>query len=308
MLLGILVMARPTLSKVLYLQQIGRGLRKTDTKKNVFVIDVVDEYGAMARPCSMHSIFQNTMYVPFGSIIKRNYAVEDMIEIDGLQERVERIVEVDVSNFQDKYGDYLSQEQLAREYYVSTGTITAWIKKGKIQPTVRYPFGNKQIYLFSPEDVKRIRTELKIPEHTEETIKQDFFDFLEERDYSLSYKMPFLLAILKNMDSIGDAKIEDVLTDYIAFYEDRIARGLPVDRASCPYNEETLKNRKLIKTNMLTNPFEKFERKRFLYISKDLGVISMNHALFSRMEEEEFQRVKEQMAEDLRNYYKDMGI
>jgi superfamily II DNA or RNA helicase len=28
-------MARPTLSKVLYLQQIGRGLRKTDVKKNV---------------------------------------------------------------------------------------------------------------------------------------------------------------------------------------------------------------------------------------------------------------------------------
>ena len=306
--LGILVMARPTLSKVLYLQQIGRGLRKTDTKKNVFVIDVVDEYGAMACPYSMHSIFQNTMYVPFGNIIKRNYTVGDMIEIDGFQERVERIVEVDVSSFQDKYGDYLSQEQLAREYYVSTGTITAWIKKGKIQPTVTYPFGNKQIYLFSPEDVKRIREELEIREHTEETIKQDFFDFLEERDYSLSYKMPFLLSILKNMDSIGDAKIEDVLTDYIAFYEDRIARGLPIDRATCPYNEETLKNRKLIKANMLTNPFEKFERKRFLYISKDLGVISMNHALFSRMEEEDFQRVKEQMLEDLKNYYKDMGI
>lgn len=48
--LGILVMARPTLSKVLYLQQIGRGLRKTDTKKNVIVIDVVDEYGAMIKP------------------------------------------------------------------------------------------------------------------------------------------------------------------------------------------------------------------------------------------------------------------
>lgn len=31
--LGILVMARPTLSKVLYLQQIGRGLRRTSIKK-----------------------------------------------------------------------------------------------------------------------------------------------------------------------------------------------------------------------------------------------------------------------------------
>ena len=38
--LGILVMARPTLSKILYLQQIGRGLRKTNTKKNVIIPDV----------------------------------------------------------------------------------------------------------------------------------------------------------------------------------------------------------------------------------------------------------------------------
>ncbi len=306
--LGILVMARPTLSKVLYLQQIGRGLRKTDIKKNVFVIDVVDEYGAMARPCSMHSIFQNSLYVPFGNIAHRNYSVGDMIEIDGLQERVERIVEIDVTNFEDKYGDYLSQEQLAREFYVSTGTITSWIKKGKIAPTVAYPFGNKQIYLFSPEDAVRIRKELEIPEHTEETIKQDFFDFLAERDYSLSYKMPFLLAFLKNVNSIGDANIEEVLDDYIAFYEDRIARGLPVDRPTCPYNAETLKDRKLIKANMLTNPFEKFERKRFLYHSKDLGVISMNHALFSRMEEVDFAQVKEQMLDDIRNYYREMGV
>lgn len=306
--LGILVMARPTLSKVLYLQQIGRGLRKTDAKKNVFVIDVVDEYGAMARPCSMHSIFQNAVYVPFGNIACRNYFVGDMIEIDGLQERVERIVEIDVTSFEDKYGDYLSQEQLAREFYVSTGTITSWIKKGKIQPTVTYPFGSKQIYLFSPEDAKRIRQELEIPEHNEETMKQDFFDFLKERDYSLSYKMPFLLSFLKNLNSIGDANIEDVLNDYIAFYEDRIERGLPVDRPSCPYNAETLKDRKMIKSNMLTNPFEKFERKRFLYHSKDLGVISMNHALFARMEEEDFERVKEQMLEDIRNYYREMGV
>lgn len=306
--LGILVMARPTLSKVLYLQQIGRGLRKTDVKKNVFVIDVVDEYGAMARPCSMHSIFQNAMYVPFGNIVCKTYSEGDMIEIDGFQERVERIVEIDVTSFEDKYGDYLSQEQLAREFYVSTGTVTSWIKKGKIQPTVTYPFGSKQIYLFSPEDAKLIRQKLDIPEHTEETIKHDFFDFLEERDYSLSYKMPFLLSFLKNMNSIGDANIEEILDDYIAFYEDRIERGLPVDRPACPYNSETLKDKKMIKTNMLTNPFEKFERKRFLYHSKDLGVISMNHGLFAQMEKDDFEKVKDQMLEDIRHYYRDMGV
>ena len=301
--LGILVMARPTLSKVLYLQQIGRGLRRTSIKKNVFVIDVVDEYGAMVRPCSMHAIFGNSLYVPFGDITRQDYLPGQMIEIDGITERVERIVEVDIHTFEEKYGDYYSQEQLAREYFVNTGTITSWIRKGKITPTVEFSFGSKKISLFSPEDVEKYRKELNIQEHNDETVRDDFFAFLEERDYSLSYKMPFLLSFIDHMDTIGDAKIEDVLTDYIAFYQDRIDKGLPVDRPSCPYNAETLKDRKMIKSSMLTNPFEKFERKRFMYYSKDLGVISLNHALLAKMSEREWERVKRQMREDLERYY-----
>ena len=305
--LGILVMARPTLSKVLYLQQIGRGLRKTDVKKNVIVIDVVDEYGAMVKACNMHSIFANPYYVPFGDITKTDYEPGDMVIIDGIEERIERITEVDINSFEDKYGNYLSQEQVAREYFVSTGTVTSWIKKGKITPSVEYKFGSKSLYLFSPDDVEKYRKDLDIKEHNDNTIKQDFFDFLEERDYSLSYKMPFMLAVVKYIDSIGDAKIDDVLDDYIAFYQDRLRRGLQVDRSSCPYNEEMLKDRKAICRNMLTNPFEKFERKRFLYYSKDLSVISMNHALYSQMEAEDWTRVRTQLQEDLKNYYSEMG-
>lgn len=306
--LGILVMARPTLSKVLYLQQIGRGLRRTSIKKNVFVIDVVDEYGAMVRPCSMHAIFGNSLYVPFGDITRQDYLPGQMIEIDGITERVERIVEVDIHTFEEKYGDYYSQEQLAREYFVNTGTITSWIRKGKITPTVEFPFGSKKISLFSPADVEKYRKELNIQEHNDDTVRDDFFAFLEERDYSLSYKMPFLLTFIDHMDTIGDAKIEDVLTDYIAFYQDRIDKGLPVDRTSCPYNAETLKDRKMIKSSMLTNPFEKFERKRFMYYSKDLGVISLNHALLAKMSEGDWERVKRQMKEDLERYYKMIKI
>ena len=304
--LGILVMARPTLSKVLYLQQIGRGLRKTDTKKNVIVIDVVDEYGAMIKACNMHTIFANPYYVPFGDITITNYTPGQMLIVDGIEERIERITEVDINTFEDKYGDYLSQEQLAREYFINTGTVTSWIKKGKIKPSVEYKFGSKSLYLFSPDDVEKYRKELGIKEHNNDTIKQDFFEFLEERDYSLSYKMPFLLAFVKNVNSIGDAKIDDVLNDYIAFYQDRIDRGLQVDRSTCPYNETTLQDRKAICRNMLTNPFEKFERKRFLYYSKDLSIISMNHALYSKMNKEDWDRVKSQMQEDLEHYYSDM--
>lgn len=301
--LGILVMARPTLSKVLYLQQIGRGLRKTDTKKNVIVIDVVDEYGAMIKPCSMHSVFANPYYVPFGDITKMDYKPGDLVVIDGMEERIERITEVDIHSFEEKYGDYLSQEQVAREYFVNTGTITSWIRAGKLTPEVQYKFGSKTLYLFSPDEVEKYRKQLGIKEHNDATIKEDFFAFLEERDYSLSYKMPFLLAFIRHVDSIGDAKIEEILEDYIAFYQDRITRGLPVDRSTCPYNETMLQDKKAMQRSMLTNPFEKFERKRFLYYSKDLSVISMNHALYSQMEAGDWERVRRQMEEDLAEYY-----
>ena len=305
--LGILVMARPTISRVLYLQQIGRGLRKTDSKKNVFVVDVVDEYGAMAKPCSMHSIFANAYYVPFGNILKRDYKAGDIIVADGLRERVERVVEVDVETFEEKYGSYLNQEQLAREFFMSTGSIVSWIRKGKIQPSEVISFGSRSIYLFSPENVAAIRAENDIPEHNDETIKDDFFAFLEERDYSLSYKMPFLLSLLKNMNSIGDAGIDDILTDYIAFYESRIEKGLPVDRKNCPYTAAFLRDRKSVRQNMLANPFEKFERKRFLYYSKELGMISMNHALFSKLDQDDYEIIRKQMHEDLDNYYRNIS-
>lgn len=233
--LGILVMARPTLSKVLYLQQLGRGLRRTPTKRNVFVIDVVDEYGSMVVPCSLHSVFRNPCYVPFGDIMRRDYQPGDLIEVDGLHERVERIVPIDVDTFDERYGDYLSVEQLAREFFVSTGTVTNWVKKGRIAPSTTFTFGNKTISLFSPEDAERFRVELGIPEHTDETIRDDFFAFLNERDYSLSYKMPFLLGFLEHMDpSTGGAPIDKVLDYYVGFYADRISRGLPVDGTPDP--------------------------------------------------------------------------
>ena len=65
-----------------------------------------------------------------------------MVVIDWLKERIERIMEVDINSFEEKYGDYLSQEQVAREYFVSTGTVSSWINKKKIAPFLEYRFCN----------------------------------------------------------------------------------------------------------------------------------------------------------------------
>ena len=115
--------------------------------------------------------------------------------------------------------------------------------------------------------------------------------------------MPFLLSLIDNLNSIGEAEIDRVLDDYIAFYRDRLDRGLAADRASCPYTYEYLSDRKAVKKNMLANPFEKFERKRFMYYSKDLGKLALNTALFNSLSREDFDRIRNQMKEDLKEYY-----
>jgi hypothetical protein len=149
----------------------------------------------MVVPCSLHSVFQNPYYVPFGDILRRDYEPGEWVEVDGIRERIERIVEVDAVSFAEKYEGYLSVEQVARDFFVNTGTVNAWIKRGRIQPTATFSFGSRAVHLFSPADVEDIRGRLGIPEHNDETIRDDFFAFLAERDYSMSYKMPFLLTL-----------------------------------------------------------------------------------------------------------------
>ena len=87
-------------------------------------------------------------------------------------------------------------------------------------------------------------------------------------------------------DRLLSEEIDKVLDGYIAFYMDRLDRGLAADRAACPYTYEYLSDRKAVKKNMLANPFEKFERKRFMYYSKDLGKIALNTALFNSLKSE----------------------
>ena len=54
---------------------------------------------------------------------------------------------------------------------------------------------------------------------------------------------------------------------------------------------------------MLTNPFEKYERKRFLYHSRDLGIIAMNHALHAKLTPRDYEVIRKQMRDDLTACY-----
>jgi superfamily II DNA or RNA helicase len=322
---SVIVMARPTMSKVLYTQQIGRGTRKHPGKEALYIIDVVDNYDSNKSPWSIHALMNTAYYKPWADILDRNGTYnppngEELI-LSGFFEAERKIEKIDIFTFEKEYGDYLSVEQFARELFVSTGTIKNWIKKGVIKPDVIIPFGRTQIEYFAPSRVDEIQKEKGLQIHNESTIYKDFFEFLEKGDYTFSYKMVFLLAFFALTDNAGNCRLDQLTDLYKSFYLHRLENGKPVDRKQCPYTNEYLSDNAAVQRSILSNPFEKFERKRFMFhVSsdgedsqsdpkhRDLNFISFSHVLWERISpRNERQRIIEKMQKDLELYYQDLG-
>ena len=60
----VLFMARPTMSKTIYLQQLGRGMRKSKDKEFLIVFDFVDNANMFNEALSMHRMFNEKEYRP----------------------------------------------------------------------------------------------------------------------------------------------------------------------------------------------------------------------------------------------------
>ncbi len=302
----VLVMARPTISKVLYQQQLGRGLRKCEDKECLFVIDVVDQYGSLARPWSVHAIFSQPCYTPFG-LLNRTYQVGEMVEVLGLSETVQALIPVDITTFERQYEGYLDEEQAARNLYIGTETLRTWVKQGSVSADLSLPLGKRRIYYFKPESLELIRQSKGLGVHTDETIKDDFIAFIEEKNYTFSFKMVFMLSMFRHCNMHGEAPIDVVMEDYRRFYLNRLAFQLPVDRPRCTYTEQFLSDKVAVKRNMLANPFEKFERKRFVHYLKDLDLIGFNPILYGSLSEQNINECTTLLTENLKEYYQDLG-
>ncbi len=310
---SIVVMARPTMSKVLYTQQIGRGTRLCEGKKSLYVIDVVDNYGFVGpiknTPWSIHSLLGISSYMAWANILDPGSKAdtEEQILIQ-LYEQERNIEEIDIFTFEQKYPNHVSEEQLARELFVSTGTVSKWAKTGRIKPDIVIPFGRKTLNYYDPVKIDGIREHLNLAKHDETTIYDDFFSFLEERDYSMSYKIIMLLSFLKIADSSGECCLTELVGEYKQFYQGRIENKLQVDRITCPYDSEYLSDSEKIQISLLQNPFEKFERKRFMYYCKDLNYVSFSTVLWNQINNAiDVGRIRTQLFQDLQKYYESLG-
>lgn len=309
----VLFMARPTMSKTIYLQQLGRGTRRCPGKEDLLVVDFVDNANMFNMPYSLHRVLDIAKYQPMAYVLapeNKRKLDQDML-FQGEKPEAWLDVPIDVSdyeiidlfNWQNSVKDMISQIEFVRMVDVQSETVERYIKDGKVKPDLSIPFGDKRMFhYFREESIRNIAKQYGWDLITPQNIADKFMKFIETMDMSYSYKPVLLKAIYEYMDTSGRVALPDVVDYFIDFYEDRKAHGMIAEKSTSIYQKGGY-TRKDVEKNILSNPFKRFEDMRFLMRCKDVETIEVNPIIFRKLTREDWLHIVNACDKSLEKYY-----
>ena len=310
----VLFMARPTMSKVLYTQQLGRGMRLAENKESLMVFDFVDNASQYNMPQSLHRLFRLNDYRP-GALALAPTAQK--IAEEGLYARGERpnaLIDypvdatdyelVDIFNWQEEAAGMLSQMEFVRRVDVQSETIERYVREGKIVPDLLVPMSEHRSFkYFKEETLAQYAKAFGWQLITDDNRKDLFMDMVRQMDMSYSYKPVLLKAILHYADDKGRIKLPDIASYFRAFYENRRSSGLVVEKKNSIFAKGSYTD-KDAERNILSNPFKRFEDMDMLRHTKTLGIVEVDSSVWKRLNKEDNAEIQHVCEEKLEVYYR----
>lgn len=104
------------------------------------------------------------------------------------------------------------------------------------------------------------------------------------------------------MDEQGNARIDDVVDSFSDYYEDRKERGLPLEKSSGIFLTKNY-SRKQVEQLMLSMPFKVYEEMGVMSHSKYIGMIQLDKHIAKRLNDEDFETIRDACRNGLRKYY-----
>lgn len=309
----VLFMARPTMSKTLYLQQLGRGMRLYEGKEYLMVFDFIDNANLFNMPYSLHRMFNIKEYRPGEYVIasKKQKQMDKDLFFKGEKPSVYLDFPIDVMdyelielfNWQEEVKDMVSQIEFVRMVDVQSETIERYIREEKIQPDLEVPMGTSRTFkYFTEENVKEYAKEFGWELITPANMKDKFMDMVQTMDMSYSYKPVLLKAIFEHIDVKGRIRVDEIVDYFIDFYKDRRKKGLPIEKKNSIYYKGNY-TRKDVERNIFSNPFKRFEDMNFMKRSKNIEYVELNKNIFKKLTKDEIDWIISHCDESLREYY-----
>lgn len=311
--LEVLLMARPTLSKVLYMQQLGRGTRKAPGKEELIVFDFIDNASRYNVSQSLHRMSGKKHYMPGALVEGTAEAMQNDAEAIALGEKpmqtlhvslwIKDLKEIDIFNWQEISKHMLTVGELEVGLAVGEGFIRRAVERGEVKPDHQFSIGERTYHYFDKERQEEIREALGLPKITDETIKTLFLKFVRKMDMSSSYKPVFLNAFLSICDEKGRAGIAEVATAFRDFYENRRELGLSIEKSGMRMADVANLSLDDIKQVLLSMPFEKFERRHYFRYARDLAFMEMKPSLWKQLTPQDIEELRDACERGIETYY-----
>ena len=309
----VLFMARPTMSKVLYTQQLGRGMRLAEDKEFLMVFDFVDNASQYNTPYSLHRLFKLKEYRPGQMVLgtKAQRAADASLYEKG--EKPDALVDypvsatdleaVDLFNWQEEAAGMISQMEFIRRVDVQSDTVDKYVKDGKIIPDLIVPISEHKILkYFKDETIEAAAKQYGWTLINDHNRKELFMAMIQEMDMNHSYKPVLIKAVLQNADKKGLVKLDDIIAFFKHYYENRKHIGEIIEKADSIFSKGDYQD-KDVRRLILVHPFKRFEDMQMLRHTKTLGIIEVEPTVWKNLTDAEILRILEICDEKLDSYY-----
>ena len=293
----VLFMARPTMSKVLYTQQLGRGMRLFEGKESLMVFDFVDNASQYNMPQSLHRLFKLKDYKPGQLAVAPSAKKAAEADLYAKGEKPEALIDwpvdatdyelVDIFNWQEEAEGMISQMEFVRRVDVQTETIERYVREGKLVPDLVVPMSEHRTFKYFKEDSLEKYAEQYGWTLIDDSNRKDMFmDMIRQMDMSYSYKPVLVKAILLYADDKGRVKLDDIVSYFRSYYEGRRTAGLVVEKKNSIFAKGGYTDKES-ERNILANPFKRFEDMQMLRHTKTLGIVQIDESVWKRLTKEE---------------------
>lgn len=314
----VLFMARPTMSKVLYTQQLGRGMRCSDGKEYLMVFDFVDNASQYNAPYSLHRLFKLKDYHAGGLVLGKSGERQAELDLYRRGEKPLAVVDypvdatdyeaVDIFNWQDEATVMISQMEFVRRVDVQSDTIENYVSSGKIVPDLVIPISEHRTFkYFKEETLEKYAAMYGWQLISDENRKDLFMQMVEQMDMNHSYKPVLLKAILANADDKGQVKIDDIVFYFKNFYEKRRQNNLVVEKANSIFAKGNYSDKQATYT-ILSQPFKRFEEMDMLHHTKTLGIIEVDRSIWKNLSPADKHHILDICDNKLEEYYRKIKL
>lgn len=309
----VLFMARPTMSKVLYTQQLGRGMRLSKNKESLMVFDFVDNASQYNMPQSLHRLFKLKEYRPGEMAIGPEHLRKAESSLYEKGEKPEALIDwpinatdyelVDIFNWQEEAAGMISQMEFVRRVDVQSETIEKYVRDGKLIPDLIVPMSEHRTFkYFKEETLQKYANDFGWRLINDNNRKDLFMEMIQQMDMSYSYKPVLIKAVMRLADTKGRVNLDDIVNYFKEYYEGRRKDGLFVEKSNSIFAKGGYTNKDAEK-NILANPFKRFEDMQMLRHAKTLGVIQIEESVWKALTLEEKETINSVCDKKLQEYY-----